>query len=307
MADEKAGIVRVLSRRKTPLKGFPMSAPQSPASSRHYPATLVRSERITPETAAEEVRHMVFRRDDLSFDCKMGQCVRVMAPGQYGNQYHPRLYLVADNVVERDGGIEFAICVKRHSYIDDFNGERYAGIASNYLCDIKPGVQVDFAGPFGYPFAIPGNRKANILMIGMGTGIAPFRALIRTIYEQYGTWEGKVRLFYGAKTGLDMLYMNDENKDLAQYVYQPTFKAFQAISPRPAFDAPVELDKAIAQNATEVWEMLQAPDTYLYLAGVKEMLPRVECALIDMIGSEQTWSEVKDSMKASGRWNEVMY
>ena len=284
-----------------------MSAVQQPSSSKQYTATLVRSERITPAASAEDVRHLVFRRDDLSFDCRMGQCVRVMAPGQYGNKVHPRLYLVADNVVERDGGIEFALCVKRHSYIDDFNGERYPGICSNYLCDLQVGAQVEFAGPYGYPYVMPTNRKANIIMIGMGTGIAPFRAMIRTIYEKYGSWEGKVRLFYGAKTGLDMLYMNDENKDLSQYIHQPTFKAFQAVSPRPAFDAPVELDKAIAQNAGEVWEMLQAPDTYLYLAGVNDMFPRVERAMIGMIGSEQTWHEIKDSMKASHRWNEVLY
>lgn len=277
------------------------------AADRQYVATLVRNDRLTPAGSAEEVRHLVFRRDDPAFDCRMGQCVRVMAPGQYGNAYHPRLYLVADDVVERDGGVEFALCVKRHNYIDDFNGERYPGIASNYLCDLKVGAQVKFAGPFGYPFTMPDDRKADILMIGMGTGIAPFRVLIRTIYEKYGSWDGKVRLFYGAKSGLEMLYMNDENKDLAQYVYQPTFKAFQAVSPRPVFDAPVELDKAIGQNATEVWEMLQAPGTHVYLAGVKEMLPGIEKALAGVAGSEDALVAVKDRMLEERRWHDVLY
>ncbi|MDP1652406.1 MAG: FAD-binding oxidoreductase [Rhodocyclaceae bacterium] len=270
-------------------------------------ATLVRSERITPDDSPEEVRHLVFHRNDPSFDCQMGQCVRIMAPGQYGNQYHPRLYLIADNVDQRDGGVEFALCVKRHDYIDDFNGERYPGIASNYLCDLKIGDSVEFAGPVGYPFVLPESRKAGIIMIGMGTGIAPFRVLIRTIYEKFGTWEGKVRLFYGAKTGLDMLYMNDENRDLSQYVYQPTFKAFQAISPRPAFDAPVDLDKAIEQNAAEVWEMLQSPDTHLYLAGVDDMFARVEKALAGIAGAAAQWQEIRLQMKAGGRWHEVLY
>ncbi|MDX9995839.1 MAG: hypothetical protein RBS28_10990 [Rhodocyclaceae bacterium] len=272
-----------------------------------YAATLVRSQRITPPESPEEVRHLVFRRDDLGFDCRMGQCVRVMAPGQYGNKYHPRLYLVADEVAERDGGIEFAICVKRHDYIDDFNGERYPGIASNYLCDLPVGASVEFSGPFGYPFAVPESRKSDILMIGMGTGIAPFRALIRTIYEKYGTWEGKVRLFYGAKTGLEMLYMNDENKDLSQYVYQPTFKAFQAVSPRPVFDAPVALDQAIAQNAAEVWEMLQAPGTHVYLAGVHDMQAPIEKTLAGIAGSEDAWLQAKDALQTAGRWHEVLY
>lgn len=284
-----------------------MTTVRESAATKIYPATLVRSERITPASSADEVRHLVFRRDDLSFDCRMGQCVRVMAPGQYGNHYHPRLYLVADNVAERDGGIEFAICVKRHNYIDDFNGERYPGIASNFLCDLPVGASAEFTGPFGYPFVMPGSRKANIVMIGMGTGIAPFRALIRTLYETYGSWDGKVRLFYGAKSGLEMLYMNDENKDLAQYVHQPTFKAFQAVSPRPVFDAPVEIDQVIARNAAEVWEMLQSPDTYFYLAGVDQMQASVNQALIDICGSPDTWSELKSALRASGRWHEVLY
>jgi ferredoxin--NADP+ reductase len=284
-----------------------MSQVAAASAAKLISATLVRSERITPENSPEEVRHLVFHRNDPAFDCKMGQCVRIMAPGEYGNKYHPRLYLVADNVDQRDGGVEFALCVKRHNYIDDFNGERYPGIASNYLCDLKVGDSVEFAGPIGYPFAMPASRKAGIIMLGMGTGIAPFRALIRTIYEKFGTWEGKVRLYYGAKTGLEMLYMNDENKDLSQYVYQPTFKAFQAISPRPAFDAPVALDKAIEQNAAEIWEMLQSPDTHIYVAGVDDMFPSVEKALAGIAGSIARWQVVREKMKTDGRWHEVLY
>ncbi|MDI6748638.1 MAG: hypothetical protein QMD73_00495 [Rhodocyclaceae bacterium] len=270
-------------------------------------ATLVRSDRLTPAQMSEEVRHLVFHCGDADFAPRLGQCIRILAPGQFGNVHHARLYLVADAPVERDGGVEFALCVKRHDYIDEFNGERYPGVASNYLCDLKPGATVEFQGPVGYPFALPVDRKAGILMIGMGTGIAPFRALIRTLYELYGSWEGKVRLFYGAKTGLDMLYMNDENKDLAQYVHQPTFKAFKAVSPRPALDAPIELDRAIAQNAAEVWEMLQQPETHLYLAGVDRLWPQVEKALVAAAGSAARWQAVRDQIKASGRWYEVLY
>ncbi len=272
-----------------------------------YSATIVRSQRITPPNSSEEVRHIALRRDDLSFDGKLGQCIRVMAPGQYGNQYHPRLYLLAEPGSESAGGAEFAICVKRHDYIDDFNGERYQGIASNYLCDLPVGATIEFTGPVGYPFTMPASRQADIIMIGMGTGIAPFRVLIRTIYEKYGSWEGKVRLFYGAKTGLEMLYMNDANKDLAQYVHQPTFKAFQAISPRPALDAPVEMDKALEQNAAEVWEMVQRPDTHVYLAGVGDMLARVEKAMVGMSGSAAAWERTKEALQTSGRWHEVLF
>jgi ferredoxin--NADP+ reductase len=281
--------------------------PQLIDTSTLHAATLVRSQCITPPDAREEVRHLVFSHADLSVNCQAGQCIRVMAPGQHGNRFHPRLYLVAEPDTEQGGTAEFALCVKRHNYIDDFNGERYPGVASNFLCDLKVGDSIEFAGPVGYPFEVPKDRKAGILMIGMGTGIAPFRALIRHIYEKIGSWDGKVRLFYGAKTGLDMLYMNDENKDLAQYVYQPTFKAFQAISPRPVFDAPVELDKALAQNAAEVWDMVQAPDTHVYVAGIDALRPNIEKALGEIAGSVETWQKVKAGLRDGGRWHEVIY
>jgi ferredoxin--NADP+ reductase len=66
-------------------------------------------------------------------------------------------------------------------------------------------------------------------MLGTGTGVAPFRAFLRRIYEEQKGWKGKVRLYYGARSGADLLYMNDENKDLTQYYDEKTFKAIQAL------------------------------------------------------------------------------
>ena len=272
-----------------------------------YSATLVRSTRITPEESPEEVRDLVFRTSDLSFDCKTGQSIRVMAPGQHGNKYHARFYSIAEPDRETDDSTEFTLCVRRCFYVDDFSGEQYKGVASNYLCDMRPGDTIEFSGPFGSAFPIPQNKKAGILMIGMGTGIAPFRAYIRHLYESVGEWKGKVRLFYGARSGLEMLYMNDENHDLANYYDQKTFKAFQAVSPRPHFEEPVALDKAIEQHATEVWAMIKSPDTHVFVAGMKAMLENVEKTLAALAGSEQEWAKKKDDLVSSGRWGEVLY
>ena len=144
-------------------------------------------------------------------------------------------------------------------------------------------------------------------MIGMGTGIAPFRGLIRLIYEKPGGWKGKVRLYYGARTGLDLLYMNDENNDLANYYDRETFKAFQAVSLRPHFNEPANLDKIIEQNASEMRELLQRPDTRVYLAGVTVMQAMVDKAMASIAGSEESWKKTKAKLVDSGRWSEVLY
>jgi ferredoxin--NADP+ reductase len=50
--------------------------------------------------------------------------------------------------------------VKRHNYIDDFNGERYPGIASNYLCDLMSAITSN--SPAGWlSLPVPANRKAS--------------------------------------------------------------------------------------------------------------------------------------------------
>ncbi len=280
--------------------------PPAAPPARTYTAVLKQSRRITPESSREEVRHLVFHAADQSFDAAIGNCIRVMAPGQFGNTFHVRVYSLMD--VERgSSGTQFAICVRRCSYVDEFNGEEYKGVASNYLCDMKPDTVLQFAGPVGYPFSIPEDKSADILMLGMGTGIAPFRTLVRQIYEKIGGWQGRVRLFYGAKTPLEMLYMNDESNDLSLYFDQPTFKAFQAVSPRPALDAPAALDQALEQNAAEVWEMMRRPTTRVFVAGTANLLAVIEQAMVRLAGSGREWLSVQSALKSSGRWNEVLY
>jgi ferredoxin--NADP+ reductase len=272
-----------------------------------FSASLTRSERITPESSPEEVRNLVFTITDLSFQPKSGQCIRVFAPGQYGNAYHTRYYSLADLNLKNDQQTEFSLCVRRCFYIDEFNGEECKGIASNHLCDLKPGEQIQFNGPYGHPFTLPTNKKADLLMLSIGTGIAPFRDFIRSIYEEHGGWQGKVRLFHGAKTGFEMLYMNDENHDLANYYDQKTFKAFQAVSPRPAMEAPIALDKVIEKNGSDVLAMLLSTNTLVYLSGPEILAETADKALARLLGGEKQWKALKQELIETKRWNTVLY
>lgn len=271
-----------------------------------FAAKLLSTERITPKTSREEVKRLVFRTNNLYFDSKVGSCIRVLAPGQYGNAYHTRLYSIADTE-QTDDGAQFEICVRRCSYIDDASGEETPGVASNYLCDLKPGSGINFSGPVGYPFVVPDDTKANLLMIGVGTGIAPFRGVIRMIYDKHAGWKGKVRLFHGARSGLESIYMNDANNDIGNYFDQPTFKAFQAVSPRPAFNEPAELDKAIEQHAAEVWEIVNSPGSRVYVAGMSQMTEMIAKAMAKTAGSPAAWTAKRNELVAAGRWVEVLY
>lgn len=274
-----------------------------------YPTTVTASVRITPEDTAE-VRHLVLRVEDATFTFVEGQSIGVLVPGPhaFGNEHHLRLYSIASSRMGEDQALaEFSICVRRCFYIDDVSGERYLGVASNYLCDRQPGDAISITGPYGRQFLAPRDNACNLLMIGVGTGIAPFRAFMKHIYEDRKEWKGQVRLFYGARTGMDLLYMNDENNDLALYYDQETFKAFEALSSRPAFDEPVDFDHMFADNAEEVWDLLQDPKTHVYVAGLSRLEETLDRVLSGLAGSAEQWQAKKEDLIAQRRWSTLFY
>jgi ferredoxin--NADP+ reductase len=272
-------------------------------------ASVIRTERITPEDSDTTLRHIDLSVDSIDFNYQVGQSIGVLVPGphEYGLKEYLRLYSIAGGSTADDGKRLISLCVKRCFYIDDFNGERYDGKASNYLCDLKEGDEVTLVGPYSLAFTLPKQKDANLLMIGLGTGIAPFRAFIKHIYSELGGWEGDVRLYHGAMKGVDMAYMNDQNDDLKYYYDQETFKAFQALSPRAHFDVPEDLEGAIAQNADEVWTQLQDPKTHVYVSGLEKIREQLDEALTKIVGSTNVYEMQKDKMKDEGRWAELIY
>ena len=278
-------------------------------TSNPYVARVESNERITPSDT-DEIRHIVLSIPDATFNYIEGQSIGVLAPpgGDFGNEYHLRLYSIA-NAREGEGGdlSEIAICVRRCFYIDEISGEQHPGVASNYLCDLQPGDEVRITGPYGRQFQAPRDVTCNLLMIGVGTGIAPFRAFMKHIYGERKQWKGKVRLFYGARTGMDLVYMNDQKNDLGLYYDEETFKAFEALSDRPHFDEPPALEKKLMDNALEVWGLLQDPKTYVYVSGLSSLEKTLDRMLTALAGSEEEWQKMKKDLIAQRRWSTLFY
>ncbi len=274
-----------------------------------FTAKVLKTVRITPYDTAE-VRDIILEVDKKDFQFEVGQSVGVLVPGPhpFGNKYHFRLYTVADIPAAGNAkNPQINICVRRCNYIDDISGEEYSGIASNYLCELRAGDKIKMTGPYGMPFEVPDDTSSDILMIGMGTGIAPFRALVKHIYNNIGGWQGKVYLFYGARTGLELLYMNDQRDDFANYYDEETFRAFKALSPRPHWEDPVALDYALEERAEEVWKMLNNPKTHVYVAGQEKILNLLDRVIIKMAGSKEKWERKKAELIAGKRWMQILY
>ncbi|NNK32270.1 MAG: ferredoxin-NADP reductase [Xanthomonadales bacterium] len=276
----------------------------------NYAATVLSTEAITEAGADVEVRELVLAVDKHEFDFKLGQSIGVLVEGpkEFGGSLHHRLYTVAD-LPQKDaqGNPEITIVVRRCNYIDDYSGEEYIGVNSNFLCDRKKGDTVTITGPFGMPFQVPEDKNANLFLIGMGTGIAPFRALVKHIYKNVGDWQGKIRLLYGARSGLELLYMNEKRDDFTNYYDEDTFEAFKALSPRPNWADPIAWDQAIEDRADEIWNLLSDEHTYVYVAGQKKIRDSLDALFSGMSGSAEGWAKTKAELIEQGRWVELLY
>ncbi|MCP3866982.1 MAG: oxidoreductase [Gammaproteobacteria bacterium] len=283
--------------------------PSSYDISSPFLAMIVSSEPITGKNAEAEVRQLILNIPDPSFVYVEGQSIGILAPPPYdfGNDHHLRLYSIASTRKGEGNRTELAICVRRCFYIDEVSGEQYPGKCSNYLCDAGVGDKLQITGPYGRHFVVPRNNTTNMLMLGTGTGIAPFRAFIKHVFEEEEEWQGKIRLFYGARSGMDMLYMNDLNDDISHYYDEATFRAIEALSSRPAFDDPTALGNKLEENATEVWELIQDPKTHVYVAGLRKPAKALDTALSHIAGSKERWMRIKREIYQDGRWSEHLY
>lgn len=275
-----------------------------------FAATVLNTQRITDPAADVEVREVVLEIDEHDFNFEVGQCIGVLTEGprEFGGAVRHRLYSVADTPrPETPGKPEITIVVRRCDYIDDYSGEQHPGISSSYICDRRPGDALTITGPYGRPFDVPVDKNANLVLIGLGTGIAPFRGLLKHIYRDLGGWQGKVRLLYGAHSGLELLYMNNTRDDIADYYGEPTFEAIKALSPRPDWADPIAWDDAVADRADEIWSMVSGENTYVYLAGLSQIRDPLDDLFGKLCGSSEGWTEMKAELIKKGRWAELLY
>ncbi|MET0090951.1 MAG: oxidoreductase [Candidatus Thiodiazotropha sp.] len=272
-------------------------------------AVIKSSVRITPENT-DEVRQIVLQIDDPAFRYATGQSIGVLVPGphEFGNEFHHRRYSIANPVqTGNPENVELEILVRRCFYIDEVSGERYPGVASNYLCNAKNGDTIKITGPFRSPFKIPTDKSSPLLMIGTGTGVAPFRAFVRQIYDQFGGWQGKVRLYYGDNGGMNLLYLNDQQMDLGQYYDDQTFQAFSALTDRPLTSVEKGLEESLAAHADECREMILDSKTHVFVGGLEKASEAFNKVMEQAFGSAEAWKQQRQLLIEQGRWAELLY
>ena len=107
---------------------------------------------------------------------------------------------------------------------------------------------------------------------------------------------------------MEKLYQNDLNNDLSEYYEHKTFQAYEGLSRRPWMHAEDSgLTHVLEENARQIWELIQQPQTRVYIAGLRKTVQDFEAIMIRTAGSEARWRWTREEMIEQKRWAELLY
>ena len=258
-------------------------------------ATVQGNFRITAADTESDVHHIVLAFGSTVFPVLEGQSIGIVPPGTRadGQPYDIRLYSIAS---ARDGekrnANNLGLTIKRVK----------GGVASNYMCDLKVGDNVEIRGPFGATFLMPNDAQANVIMICTGTGSAPFRAFTERRRRAAPGAPGKFIMFFGARTPQELPYFGPLQK-----VSNSLLEKHLVFSRIPGADKEYVQDRIRTEHQT-VAALLASPATHIYICGLKGMEAGVEEALSDVCRKRgREWGTLKPEMRASGRYHIETY
>ena len=189
----------------------------------------------------------------------------------------PRLYSIASAQDEVGEEVHLTVGVVRFEH----HGNTYTGAASGYLGErLEEGGEVRVFVEPNPNFRLPANGDTPVIMIGAGTGIAPFRAFMQQ--RAANGDNGKNWLIFGnQRLADDFLYQ----LEWSDYRKDGTLTRADLAWSRQG-EHKVYVQHKIAEHATEVWNWLQQ-GAHLYVCGDATRMARdVETALIDVIETQ---------------------
>ncbi|RBW65806.1 assimilatory sulfite reductase (NADPH) flavoprotein subunit [Vibrionales bacterium C3R12] len=207
----------------------------------------------------------------------------------------PRLYSIASSQSEVEEEVHLTVGVVEYLQGDD---SRFGGASSFLSHRLEEGDEVKVFIENNNNFKLPQDDSAPIIMIGPGTGIAPFRSFIQERDNREA--EGKNWLFFGDRTFTqDFLYQVEWQKYLKSGILTQLDVAFSRDQHEKVY-----VQHRILEQAEQVWQWL-SDGAYLYVCGdANRMAKDVHDALIVVaqqqgnLSREQAEEYVSDLRKA---------
>jgi sulfite reductase (NADPH) flavoprotein alpha-component len=189
----------------------------------------------------------------------------------------PRFYSVASSLLATPQQVDLTIALFTFTH----SGEQRFGVASHFLCKLAQLKETPipiYVQP-SHQFTIPADDAVPIIMIGPGTGVAPFRAFMqeRTVRNA----SGKNWLFFGERNRQTDFFYEKEWEELAKQGKLRLDLAFSRDQPEKIY-----VQHKMLEAAADLWKWLEE-GAYFYVCGdAQRMAKDVEAALI-LIAKEQ--------------------
>ena len=183
----------------------------------------------------------------------------------------PRLYSIASSPKAHPGEVHLCVGIVRY----DSHGRKRGGICSTYLSDrlsdnSKPGVFVHHNNAF----RLPADGNVPVIMVGPGTGIAPFRAFLE---ERKATGaKGKNWLFFGnPHKASDYLYQ----EELEGFVNDGTLGRIDLAWSRDQKEK-IYVQNLMIRQGAEIWKWFQEGAAFYVCGDASRMAKDVDAALL---------------------------
>ena len=201
------------------------------------------------------------------------------------SKLQPRLYSVASSLRVYPDQVHLIVDVVRY----ESRGRLRKGVCSSFLADRADNVPVPVFPSSAKHFHMPEDQNAPLIMIGPGTGIAPFRAFLQE--RQVQGAKGKNWLFFGSQ------------REKCDFAYKEDWEGFTRDGILTRFDCAWSRDQAhkiyvqhkMLENAAELWKWIDRDGASFYVCGdAKRMAKDVDAALRKIV-QEQAGKSVDEA------------
>ncbi|MGA7882806.1 MAG: sulfite reductase subunit alpha [Terrimicrobiaceae bacterium] len=217
----------------------------------------------------------------------------------------PRLYSIASSQKAVGDSVHLTVAVVR--FQPERSGHLHRGVCSTFLAERAEGNgKVPVFVHTAKHFRIPENPDTATIMVGPGTGIAPFRAFLQ---ERKATGaKGKNWLFFG------------EQRATSDFFYKEEFESWQSEAILTKFTTAFSRDQAykiyvqnrMLENAAELYDWLENGAIFYVCGDASRMAKDVDTALhqiVEKVGSKTTeqTKEYVDALKKEKRYRKDVY
>ena len=213
----------------------------------------------------------------------------------------PRLYSISSSSEAHDGQVQLTVNLNKFKVDDEIK----SGLASEFLADFPLEEELEFYIHKNQNFRLP-KEETDIIMIGPGTGIAPFRSFLAE--RDVTGAEGKNWLFFGEQHFvLDFYYQTEIQEWLTTGVLTKLDTAFSRDQERKIY-----VQDRIREKATEFNSWIENGAS-IYICGQKNPMSQdVEQAIVEVIAKERNITneqakEVLDQLEEQGKYQKDVY